>query len=118
MKTGNRILSVWAASAVALTLCCALSTTASAQRSPEETLAGLKAGPGLEVTLFAAEPDLRNPTSIDIDAQGRVWVCEAANYRLFRQTIEDEQGDRIRPGRHLPDGAPHSLSSSPHRARQ
>ena len=96
MKTENRILSGWTVSAVALTLCCVLATNVFAQLPPEETLAGLKAGPGLEVTLFAAEPDLRNPTSIDIDARGRVWVTEAANYRLFRQTMEDEQGDRIR----------------------
>ena len=82
---------------VVTTLLCSLATLpAFAQRTPEETLAALKTAPGLEVTLFAAEPDLRNPTSIDVDARGRVWVCEAANYRLFRQSIEDERGDRIR----------------------
>src|SRR5690606_12443057 len=39
---------------------------------------------------------LRNPTSMDIDAQGRVWIAEAANYRLFNQPLADERGDRIR----------------------
>lgn len=56
----------------------------------------MKVADGLEVTLFATEPDLFNPTTIDIDAQGRVWVCEARNYRLFRQPITDKAGDRIR----------------------
>jgi len=75
-------------------LSCAAS--AFAQLSPEETLARLKVADGLEVTLFAAEPDLWNPTTIDIDAQGRVWVCEARNYRLFNQPITEKAGDRIR----------------------
>ena len=37
--------------------------------------------PGLEATLFASEPMLTNPTNIDIDHRGRVWVCEVVNYR-------------------------------------
>lgn len=52
---------------------------------------------GLEATVFAAEPLLRNPTDIDIDAHGRVWVCEGVNYRSsFQQwgTL-DPKGDRI-----------------------
>ena len=67
-----------------------------AQLSPEESLAKMKVAEGLEISLFAAEPDLFNPTTIDIDAQGRVWVCEARNYRLFNQPITDKAGDRIR----------------------
>ncbi|NUM55664.1 MAG: HEAT repeat domain-containing protein [Candidatus Hydrogenedentes bacterium] len=59
-------------------------------------MAKMKVADGLEVTLFAAEPDLFNPTTIDVDAQGRVWVCEARNYRLFKQPITDKAGDRIR----------------------
>lgn len=72
------------------------SLPASAQLDPDEALKSLVVADGLEISLFAAEPDLRNPTSIDVDAQGRVWVLEAANYRLFNQSIEDEKGDRIR----------------------
>jgi putative membrane-bound dehydrogenase-like protein len=67
-----------------------------AQLAPGDTLNQLTVADGLEISLFAAEPDLRNPTSIDVDARGRVWVLEAANYRLFNQKIEDEKGDRIR----------------------
>ena len=41
----------------------------------------LRAAPGLDVTLWAAEPSLANPTNIAIDERGRVWVLEAVNYR-------------------------------------
>ncbi len=40
--------------------------------------------PGVEVGLFAAEPMMANPSNIDIDHLGRVWVCEVINYRHFR----------------------------------
>src|SRR5690606_23715907 len=35
----------------------------------------------LELTLFASEPMMTNPTNMDIDDRGRVWVTEAYNYR-------------------------------------
>lgn len=52
---------------------------------------------GLEATVFAAEPMVRNPTDIDIDARGRVWVCEGVNYRSSFQSwgILQPAGDRI-----------------------
>ena len=42
----------------------------------------MKVAPGLEATLFAAEPNVVNPADMDIDARGRVWVTEGANYRV------------------------------------
>lgn len=36
---------------------------------------------GLEATVFAAEPMVVNPTNMDIDARGRIWVTEGVNYR-------------------------------------
>ncbi|HEX3447135.1 MAG TPA: PVC-type heme-binding CxxCH protein, partial [Isosphaeraceae bacterium] len=39
---------------------------------------------GLEATLWASEPLLVNPTNIDVDSRGRVWVAEGLNYRLTR----------------------------------
>ena len=47
----------------------------------------------LEATLFAGEPLLSSPSDIDIDASGRVWVCEVTNYRGRKDTRPD--GDRI-----------------------
>jgi putative membrane-bound dehydrogenase-like protein len=48
---------------------------------------------GLEATLFAAEPLLSSPSDIDVDARGRVWVCEVMNYRAKQETRQE--GDRI-----------------------
>jgi putative membrane-bound dehydrogenase-like protein len=52
----------------------------------------LHAPKGLEVTLWAKSPMLRNPTNIDIDQHGRIWVAEGANYRNSKR---DPLGDRI-----------------------
>jgi uncharacterized lipoprotein YajG len=51
------------------------------EHSVEASLADLKVYPGLKVSLFASEPMFSNPTNISVDAKGRVWVCEAYNYR-------------------------------------
>jgi putative membrane-bound dehydrogenase-like protein len=77
-------------SALALNL--AWACPAVAQKSPEETLKSFKVAEGLEATLWATEPGMVNPTNMDIDERGRIWVCEAANYRGSRLRPE---GDRI-----------------------
>jgi putative membrane-bound dehydrogenase-like protein len=50
---------------------------------------------GLAVTPWAESPRLYNPTAIDVDARGRLWVAEAVNYR---------QWDGRNPGRTHPEG--------------
>lgn len=64
---------------------------------PAEALAALKVADGFQVELFAAEPMLINPTTIDVDHKGRVWVAEAVNYRRtnFNRPIIRPEGDRI-----------------------
>jgi putative membrane-bound dehydrogenase-like protein len=47
---------------------------------PKESLRRMKAPPGFEVTLFAAEPDIINPIAFSIDERGRVWVVECYEY--------------------------------------
>ena len=47
----------------------------------------------VQATLFAAEPLLSSPADIDVDARGRVWVCEVVNYRGKKNTRPE--GDRI-----------------------
>jgi putative membrane-bound dehydrogenase-like protein len=76
---------------------CAGAIPAFAQLSPEQTVKSMTVADGLQVELFAAEPMLVNPTSIDVDHRGRVWVCEAVNYRrkAFGRPILREEGDRI-----------------------
>lgn len=53
----------------------------------------------LEVTLWAESPQFFNPTNMDVDAKGRIWVTEALNYRLFRNDPEKfkhhDKGDRV-----------------------
>lgn len=48
---------------------------------------------GLEVTVWATSPQLFNPTNIDIDAAGRIWVAEGVNYR--QHDGRRPEGDRI-----------------------
>ncbi len=48
---------------------------------------------GFEVTLWAKTPMVRNPTNMDIDAQGRIWITEGVNYR--KHEGRDKLGDRI-----------------------
>jgi putative membrane-bound dehydrogenase-like protein len=62
------------------------------RRQPENALLALETHRGLEVTLFASEPMVTNPTNIDVDSRGRVWVCEAYNYGLTKNQIKEEGG--------------------------
>jgi putative membrane-bound dehydrogenase-like protein len=57
--------------------------------------ASLTAPPSVKITLWAESPLLYNPTAVDVDARGRVWVAEAVNYRRW--------GGR-NPGRTHPEG--------------
>jgi len=68
-----------------------------AQETPQQTVHHFKTAPDLEVKLWAAEPMLENPTNIDIDERGRVWVLEAVNYRRQLKHMRDyrPKGDRI-----------------------
>lgn len=53
----------------------------------------------LEATLWAESPMFYNPTDIDIDSKGRVWVTEAVNYRNFNndstKALHHSKGDRV-----------------------
>lgn len=77
--------------------------TAHAQRkdgagpdAAREQLKNLKVADGLEVTLFASEPMVRNPANMDVDARGRVWATEGANYRVWNKWGKlRPEGDRI-----------------------
>ena len=48
---------------------------------------------GLEITLWASSPLFHNPTNIDIDPEGRVWVAEGVRYR--GRHARRPEGDRI-----------------------
>lgn len=71
--------------------------TTEEQRLSQYAVQGLEIADGLELTLFASEPMLTNPTNIDVDTKGRIWVCEGYNYRheLNQNHPVREGGDRI-----------------------
>lgn len=72
------------------------SLTEAQQHLPENALKGLTVFDGLEVTPFASEPMLQNPTNMDIDEKGRVWITEAYNYRpAVNGNPTNALGDRI-----------------------
>ena len=67
------------------------------QLSPEKQGTSFTVSPGLEFKIWAAEPLFVNPTTFDIDPAGRIWVCEAVNYRrrLRGQPPLRSEGDRV-----------------------
>ena len=87
----------WAALLVPL----AVTSRALAQKPAEQELAALKAPPGFDISLFASEPMIKNPTCFTFDDRGRMWVCESYEYprrepapgRDRIQILEDTDGD-------------------------
>ncbi|MPY88781.1 MAG: c-type cytochrome [Luteitalea sp.] len=53
----------------------------------------------LEATVWAESPSFYNPTNMDIDHRGRIWIAEAVNYRDYRNDPQDRlnapKGDRV-----------------------
>jgi putative membrane-bound dehydrogenase-like protein len=48
---------------------------------------------GMEATLWAETPMVHNPTNMDIDRDGRIWVTEGVRYR--RHFDRQPEGDRV-----------------------
>ena len=52
----------------------------------------------LEATLWAESPLFYNPTNMDVDSKGRIWITDV-NYRNFNndstQFLHHEAGDRV-----------------------
>jgi putative membrane-bound dehydrogenase-like protein len=60
---------------------------------PADAVAGLDVAAGLQAQLFASEPMITNPTNIDIDSKGRIWLADVKNYRGHNNSRPE--GDRI-----------------------
>ncbi|MCI0682329.1 MAG: c-type cytochrome [Gemmataceae bacterium] len=61
---------------------------------PQNAVKNLDVHPELQATLFASEKDgITNPTNLDIDHRGRVWICDVINYR--GNNGKRPEGDRI-----------------------
>ncbi len=63
------------------------------QDAPSMPLGSFVLPDGLEITPWAASPMLFNPTNLDIDQKGRIWVTEGVNYR--GKSGRQPGGDRI-----------------------
>ncbi len=52
-----------------------------------------------EISLWAESPMFFNPTNMDVDAKGRIWVTEAVNYRNYNNDsasfLHHPKGDRV-----------------------
>ena len=60
---------------------------------------GLFVPADLEATLWAESPMIYNPTNMDVDSKGRIWITEAVNYRNFNNDstkfFHRNSGDRV-----------------------
>lgn len=80
-----------------------IATAVVCQHPPAEALRRLAADPTIEATLFASEPMIANPSAIDVDTRGRVWVAEIQWYRAAAKqppadaikVLEDTNGDGV-----------------------
>ncbi len=63
--------------------------------TPAEALAALKMPDGFRATLFASEPDVRNPIAMAWDARGRMWVAENYTYAERPKRFDLGLRDRV-----------------------
>ncbi|MHC4875016.1 MAG: PVC-type heme-binding CxxCH protein [Planctomycetota bacterium] len=63
--------------------------------TPQEALAGMAVPDGFEISLYAAEPDVRQPIALATDDRGRLWVCENYTYAERERNFDDRHKDRI-----------------------
>ncbi len=63
------------------------------QQPPDMPLNSFVVPDGLEITAWATSPMLFNPTNLDVDQFGRIWVTEGVNYRSKKD--RRPEGDRI-----------------------
>lgn len=57
--------------------------------SAQDVTKGWKLPPGFKATLFAGEPDVRQPIDMKFDDRGRLWVAEAYSYQEWKRKGED-----------------------------
>ncbi len=60
-----------------------------------EVVAKTKLPPGFHLSVFAAEPDVRQPIAMTTDASGRLWVAENYTYSEAQVGFHKEMRDRI-----------------------
>jgi len=63
--------------------------------TPQQALEALSLPEGFRATLFAAEPDVRQPIALATDSRGRLWVAENYSYAERERNFDDRFRDRI-----------------------
>jgi putative membrane-bound dehydrogenase-like protein len=63
--------------------------------SPEVALSKMQLPPGFKATVFAAEPELRQPIALCWDERGRLWVAENYTYSDKKERFDLSLRDRI-----------------------
>jgi putative membrane-bound dehydrogenase-like protein len=61
----------------------------------EESLSKMKLPPGFKATVFAAEPDVRQPIAMTWDQKGRLWIAENYTYSDSKERFDMKLKDRI-----------------------
>ncbi|GAB5554194.1 MAG: ThuA domain-containing protein [Saprospiraceae bacterium] len=64
--------------------------------SPMESHKLMQVPPGFELQLFASEPDIINPITMDWDEKGRLWVVETVDYPNTVREDDNIGDDRIK----------------------
>ncbi len=57
--------------------------------TPEQAAAAITLPPGFAASLYAGEPDVRQPIAMALDDRGRVWVAESYSYHEWEKKGED-----------------------------
>jgi putative membrane-bound dehydrogenase-like protein len=63
--------------------------------TPDKAAAGFRVPPGFKVSVFAAEPDVRNPIAMAWDHRGRLWVAENFTYADSKVKHDYSLRDRV-----------------------
>ena len=62
---------------------------------PAEAAAGFRVPKGFRVSVFAAEPEVRNPIAMAWDRRGRLWVAENYTYAELPRNFDLRLRDRV-----------------------
>ncbi|WP_435017422.1 PVC-type heme-binding CxxCH protein [Tundrisphaera sp. TA3] len=63
--------------------------------SAEQAAKAFKVPDGFHVSVFASEPDVRNPIGMAWDPRGRLWIAENYTYAERAQRFAPDQRDRV-----------------------
>ncbi len=63
--------------------------------SAEDAARSFKMPPGFKVSVFASEPDVRQPIAMTFDSRGRLWVAENYTYGEAKVRYDTNLSDRV-----------------------